>query len=133
MNKRCFIHPSAGRSRTGFSMIGILLVLVIIFVLAGYYFGGSLEQQQQAVGTYQFTTQRARNVAEDANLQILQTSVDVWVMQHPGEPCTIEKLQSAGGYSVPAPPAGKKYEIDDSNHAILVDIQPATPGLGGEK
>jgi len=128
MSHRLSHVSNAPRRGAGFSMIGILLVLVILFVLSGYYFGGSLNRQQQSVGTYQYTTQRARNVAQDANLQILQTSVNVWVMQHPGERCTIEKLQS-GGSSVPGPPAGFKYEIDENNQAVLVEVQPATPGF----
>jgi len=128
MSHRLSHVSDAPRRGAGFSMIGILLVLVILFVLSGYYFGGSLNRQQQSVGTYQYTTQRARNVAQDANLQTLQTSVNVWVMQHPSERCTIEKLQ-AGGSSVPGPPAGFKYEIDENNQAVLVEVQPATPGF----
>jgi len=102
-------------------MLGLLLVLIILFILAGSYFGYNvLDKQQQAVGTYQITTERAKNVAADANLLTLQNSVNMWVMQHPGERCTIEKLQSAGGYSVPAAPPGYKYEIDEDDHAVLV-------------
>jgi len=109
----------------GFSMIGLLLVMIVLFVLAGGYFGrGVLERQEQAVGTYQYSMDKARTVAEDANLQIVQTSVDMWVMAHPGEPCTIEKLQADGRYSIPAPPAGAKWEIDETNHVILVKSQP---------
>ena len=127
MGNTSFIFRPGRRVRAGFSMLGILLVLVILFVLVGHYFEGSLDRQQQSVGTYQYTTQRARNVAEDANLKILQDSVNIWAMQHPGERCAIEKLQAGGGYSVPAPPPGKKYEIDENNQAMLVEIQPPTP------
>jgi competence protein ComGC len=115
--------------RAGFSMIGLLLVLVILFVLAGYYFTSPFERQKEAIGTYQYSTEKARNVVQGANLQVLQTSIDMWAMQHPGERCTIEKLQAEGRYTIPAPPAGYRWEIDENNRARLDETQQAAPPL----
>ncbi|MCX8038294.1 MAG: hypothetical protein N3D11_14795 [Candidatus Sumerlaeia bacterium] len=120
-------------------MIGILLVIVILFVLAGYYFKGDndgqkpgisgyMEQSQQAASVYQSTISRARGVAEQENLRVLQAAIDQWAMNHPGERCTFQALQQAG-CTIPAPPPGFRFDIDANNQAILVEVQPSGPPL----
>ncbi|MBM3336043.1 hypothetical protein FJY63_15395 [Candidatus Sumerlaeota bacterium] len=127
---RSLFKRSAHRPIAGVSALGLLIVMVVILVLASYYFGGSVfEQQQQAVGTYEFATDRARSVVQDANLQVVQSFVEMWQASHPGEQCTIEQLRVAG-YSVPAPPAGYRYEIKD-NQARIVPMSAAPPTFGG--
>lgn len=127
------------RNGAGFSFIGILIVLVIIFLLGAYFFqggeeeqspglGGYLENEQRAASLYQSSMQRARNVAQGENLRALQSSIDLWVMQHPGERCTIEKLKADARYTVPQAPLGYHFEIDEQNRAILVKDQ-AGPGF----
>jgi len=120
--------PKLRGNRKGFSMIGILLVLVIIFLVAGYFLSGSLvQQQQQDVGTYQYATERAKSVARGADLRALQQSIDMWVMAHPGERCTLEKLRADARYTIPQPPPGYHFEIDQNNKAILVQDKQTPP------
>lgn len=120
-------------ARRGFSFLGILIVLVIIFVLAGYYFSGDdegagvddyLKRSQQAAGTYQMVKNRTQNVVGDQNLQVFQNQVNMWVMHHPGQKPTIEALQKDPSFNVPVPPDGFRYEIDESNNVVLVQSQP---------
>jgi hypothetical protein len=128
------MNVSFGFSRrrpVGISMIGVLIVLVVIFLLAGYFFRGSLmdvDQTQRDVGTYQVTTGRAKSVAEGENIRVLQTHVNSWAMTHPGERCTLAKLHAAG-VSVPAPPAGKRWDIDAQNTVRLADEEVHVRGV----
>jgi hypothetical protein len=119
------------RRTAGISMIGVLIVLVVIFLLAGYFFTGGLtdvDQTQKDVGTYQFATERARSVGEGENLRVVEMHVKTWAMSHPNERCTIAKLRAAG-VSVPAPPPGKRWDIDANNNVRLVDEQTNVRGV----
>ncbi len=127
----------AKRDHAGFSIIGLLLVVIIIAVLTTYYFSsgdsnpgitGYYDESVKAAGTYPLVKNRALNVADQANIQTLDTSIQTWCLNHPGEKCTIEKLRQAG-LTVPNPPAGQHYEVDDTEHAVLVTDVPM-PGQG---
>jgi len=122
--------------QAGFSMIGILLVLVIIFLLAGYFFTGGeekaglgdyLESEKQAASAYQHSMGRAKSAARGENLRTLQATIDMWALSHPGERCTIEKLQADGRYTIPQAPAGYQFEIDENNKAVLAKAEQAPP------
>jgi hypothetical protein len=117
-------------------MIGLLLVLVIIFLLAGYFMGGDfLEREEEAVGTYQFATDRAKTVVRGEETRVLQQSIDMWMLANPGKKCTIEALRADTRYTVPQPPSGYRFEIDENNKAYLVEEQtnvrgvPLSPGM----
>ena len=120
---------SKRRPAAGFSLVGILLVVVIIFVLVGYYFGKSpidLDKTQQDVNLYQTSMDKTTHVVQGENLRVFQQQVEMWAVSHPGEPCTLEKLQAAG-ISIPAPPAGQKWEIDADNKVRLAPVEESHP------
>lgn len=112
---------------TGFSFIGILLVIVIICILVGYYFGQDpLDKTHEQINTYQYTTGRAKDVVQGENLRVFQQKVDLWAISHPGQRCTLDGLRAAG-ISYPPPPAGQKYEIDADNKVRLVSADETNP------
>jgi hypothetical protein len=126
------------RHGAGFSIIGLLLVVVIIAILTGYYFSGDDEsnpgitgyyqKSAEAAGTYPMVKARVLNVTAEVDLNTLDMSIQTWCNEHASEKPTLEKLRQAG-LTVPNPPAGQHYEIDDTQHAILVKDQPM-PGQG---
>jgi len=132
------ISQRRSQGEGGFSLIGLLLVVVILFILAGYYFKGGdenpgvtgyLEKEKQSVSVYQSSIGRAQAAAQGENLRVLQTSIDQWSASHPNERCTMEKLQAAG-IAVPQAPPGFRFEIDENNRAIFSEAQPVVPPLG---
>ncbi len=97
----------------GFFFISILMALVIIMILSGYMLGGDKKENIPPAKTY---IDRGSDTACTANRQVLETQIQMWMISHPGETPTIEKLKQSG-VNVPTCPAGGTYTID-SNYKV---------------
>lgn len=102
---------------TGFTLLSVLLALLIIFILTGYYFrrGGSNVEQQLSL--YETSMDRSKAVACQANRQVIETNIQAWMVTHPGETPTLEKLSQAG-YSIPRCPEGGTYSITPEGQVV---------------
>jgi prepilin-type N-terminal cleavage/methylation domain-containing protein len=75
----------------GFAFIEIILVLVVIAMLSGYYFSkGSPEQQ--AVSQYQYSMDKSKATACIASRSAMRGAIMTYSMQNPGKPLTKENL-----------------------------------------
>ena len=101
------------RKNKGFFFISILMALLIIMILSGYMLGGDKKENIPPARTY---VDRGSNTACTANRQVLETQIQMWMISHPGETPTIEKLKQAK-QNVPRCPSGGTYTID-SNYKV---------------
>jgi prepilin-type N-terminal cleavage/methylation domain-containing protein len=108
-----FKYPGITNTK-GFAFLEILLVLVVILIMSGWYFSGK-SPEQQAAGQYQMSMNRANDAACKANRQTLETEIQMWQMQHQGEPITTEALQK-GGINMKSCPDGGTYTIGADGH-----------------
>ena len=80
---------------SGFALIEIILVLVIIAVLSGWYFSKGSSPTEQAASQYKHSMERANNTACLASRTALRTAIMAYSMQNQGKPLTRENLQAA--------------------------------------
>lgn len=97
-------------ARRAFVLIELLLVLIVIAILAGGYFG--TKGSDDSKSTYQRSMDTSRNSACLANRVSLRTQIQMFQMNNPGKPVTTENLQAAG-YSVATCPDGGAYGFKD--------------------
>ena len=89
----------------GFTFIGILIALVIILILSGYYF----KKDEVSEKTYvQTQLDKSKTSACAANRQVLNAHITSWSIQHSGEQISIEKLQQ-DRVNVPRCPDNRDY------------------------
>lgn len=80
----------------GFALLEILGVVVIIAILAGWYFRSPLESQKEAASQYQQSMDRGNQTACLASRTALRTAIQMHMMQNPGKTPTKEELGRAG-------------------------------------
>jgi len=107
------------RSR-GFTIIGMLLALVIILILSGYYF----KKDEVSEKTYvQTQLDKSTNVACTANRQVLSTHIIAWSIAHPGEQVSSEKLR-LDRVNVPKCPDGPEYIFETNGEVYCPKHDP---------
>ncbi|MBN1900212.1 hypothetical protein JW926_02660 [Candidatus Sumerlaeota bacterium] len=106
----------------GFTFIGILLALVIIMILGGYYFKKDEISQTSYVETQ---LDKSRSAACAVNRQTLSAHVASWSISHSGEQITVEKLRR-DGINVPRCPDNVDYEIG-SNGEVYCPVHYPPP------
>lgn len=98
----------------GFYLIGLLIALLIIMILAGYQLGGDKKENIPPAKTQ---IDRGKSAACMANRRTLETQIQMWMIQHPGETPTKEKLEQAR-ISIPRCPAGGTYSITPDGKVV---------------
>ena len=93
--------------KTGFVILELLIVLVVIAILAGGYFSKN-RTGDNAQGTYQMSMQRSNNTACIANRAALKTQIQMFKMNNPTTPVSTENLNKAG-VNVPVCPQKGAY------------------------
>ena len=84
------------RINSGFAIIEILLVLIVIAMLSGWYFTKGSSPEEQAASQYQQSMDRSKATACIASRSALRTAVMAYSMQNPGNPLTKESLTQSG-------------------------------------
>lgn len=96
-NKPCReIRMPAIKSRGGFAFLELLLVLIVIALMSGWYFRDGGNPHQQAASQYQQSMDRSKSTACIAGRSAMRSAVLTYTMQNPGQPVTAEALQKAG-------------------------------------
>jgi competence protein ComGC len=96
-----------------FTFFSILLALVIIMILTGYYFTKD-KSNPNDVALYDMSMERSKRAACAADRNVLEGYIQTWMISHPGEDVSLEKLRDAA-YSVPRCPQGGTYTIESDN------------------
>lgn len=96
------------RVRGGFVMLELLIVLVVVAILAGSYFGRGSGPKGDSQSTYERSMSKSQDAACLANRQALRTSIEMFKMNYPQTAVTTENMQKAG-YSVATCPEGGSY------------------------
>ncbi len=118
--------------KKGFTILSVLLALVIILILVGNYLGPEKKGEKNWAQT---NIEKSENTACLANRTQLVTQISMYVVNHPGEPLTIDKMQAAN-YSVPLCPDGGVYSIGKNNEVYCSKHYPdpskpvVTPSTG---
>lgn len=107
----------------GFTFIGILLALVIVMILGGHYFKKDEESQKRYVETQ---LDKSKDAACAANRNVLESGISSWMISHPGEKPTLEKLRR-DRVSAPKCPEGPEYIFDDKGN-VYCPIHYPPPG-----
>lgn len=95
-----------GTFKCGFAIIELLLVVIVIALLSGWYFRDGSNPHQQAASQYQQSMDRSKSTACFASRSALKSSVFSYTMQNTGQPVTAEALQKAGVNLSVCPEAG---------------------------
>jgi len=93
MNRNAITATSKCRMQ-GFAFIEILLVLVVIAILMGWYFREG-SPTEQAASQYQHSMDRSKSAACAAGRSAMRTSVQMYAMQNPGVAITKDGLAAA--------------------------------------
>ncbi len=80
----------------GFAFIELILVLVVIALLSGWYFNRGENPHQEAASQYQQSMDRSKSTACVAGRSAMRSAVLTYTMQNPGKPVTKEALQQSG-------------------------------------
>lgn len=115
---RLLIRPDR---RRGFTAIGLLIALVIILILSGHYlFPGS----EGEVPLAKSSIDRARDVSYTANKQVLYSQVQIFKMNYPSTPVTIDTMAKAG-MSIPQCPNCEWILTDEGDVYSTLEPPPA--------
>lgn len=82
--------------RSGFALIEIILVLVIIGVLSGWYFSKGSSPSEQAASQYKYSMDKSKATACLASRTAVRSAIMAYSMQNTGKPLTKEGLAQAG-------------------------------------
>ncbi len=94
--------------QSGFTFLAVLLALLIAAALYFGYFHMQSGNGDRAKGVSAIDAARA--VACRTNRQMIERSITLWSVNHPGEVPTLAALQ-AEGLRLPTCPEGGSYEI----------------------
>lgn len=97
------------RNQHGFGFVAILLALLIVAVLYFGYFKMQNSMSQQRT-TAVSSLDASRAVACRANKASIESNIQLWAVDHPGEQPTIDALRAAG-LNIPTCPSGGAYTI----------------------
>jgi competence protein ComGC len=103
---------AAGRpalNQQGFGFVAILLAMLIVAVLYFGYFKMQNSMSQQRT-TAVSSLDASRAVACRANKANIESNIQLWAVDHPGEQPTIDALR-ASGLNIPTCPSGGTYTI----------------------
>lgn len=120
MSYNYFTMIKRAKNNKGFYFLSLLMALVIIMILMGHYLGGDKEQPKPDPLTY---IDKGKSTACIANRNQIETNIQMWLINHPGETPTIEKLRQSG-YSVPQCPEGGVYTIKPDGKTICSKHSP---------
>ncbi len=88
--------PNVDRLKSGFAIIELLLVVIVIALLSGWYFRDGSNPHQQAASQYNVSMDRSKATACIAGRSAMRSAVLTYTMQNPGQPVTTEALTKAG-------------------------------------
>lgn len=97
---------SLGKLNYGFAMLELMVVVIVLALLSGWYFNGGSNPHQQAASQYNQSMDRSKATACIASRSALRSSVFNYTMQNPGKPVTVEALQQSGVNLKVCPEAG---------------------------
>lgn len=83
-------------SKSGFALIELILVVIVLAVLVGWYFRDGGSPHQEAASQYQQSMDRSKQTACIASRSAMRSAILTYTMQNPGQPVTKEALQNAG-------------------------------------
>ena len=92
--------------RGAFVLLELLLVVAVLLILSGGYFGYRKLTAGQERSTYDATVEKGASAACLANRAALRSSVEIFRMQNPRTPPTTETLARAGIRFPPCPGGG---------------------------
>jgi len=97
------------RGQRGFAAIGLIVVLLLLaFLYIGYrQLRSAVSQPQQTVSAINST----RAFACKTNRQTLEREIEMWQVNHPGDPPSFAGLE-ADGIHIPTCPEGGTYTLD---------------------
>jgi len=98
------------RNKKGYVFLSILLALAIILILVANY----IAPDKQTGNMIKTNIDKSKDAACTVNRQQLLTQINMYVINHSGEPITPEKLMQAG-YSVPTCPGRGVYSIGEKD------------------
>lgn len=84
------------RTSSGFALIELILVVIVLAILVGWYFRDGGSPHQEAASQYQQSMDRSKQAACVASRSAMRSAVLTYTMQNPGQPVTKEALQRAG-------------------------------------
>lgn len=105
---------------SGFALLELLAVLVIIAIITGVYFNRG-ESTKNEISTYQRNMEQSKGAACMANRVALRTSIQMWQLSNPGQALTVENLQKAN-INVPKCPEDGTYDFKDGQ--IVCSVHP---------
>ncbi len=95
-------------NQRGFGFVSVLLALLIAAVLYFGYF--KMQDTMSARSTGIAALDSSRTVACRANEANIESNIQLWAVDHPGEDATIDALR-ASGLNIPTCPSGGTYSI----------------------
>lgn len=112
------------RSRRGFYLIGLLIVLAIIAILYGVNLTGT---DQSGQISSEVAIDRSEVAACQANRATMRTSIMAWAASHPGTPVTLENMRRSG-VALPSCPSGGEYSLGPDARTIYCSVHDPAPG-----
>ncbi|MBX7246017.1 MAG: prepilin-type N-terminal cleavage/methylation domain-containing protein [Candidatus Sumerlaeaceae bacterium] len=104
MNRKPYF---TGHQSSGFALIELLLVLIVISILMGSYFSRN-NNPNDPRSTYQMSMSKAKDTACVANRAVLRSMIEIYRMNNPGKAVNTENLKAAGN-NPPSCPSGGAY------------------------
>ena len=105
------------RDRSGFTLIGLLIVLMIIGIL---FYNQNKSATPSGLTQAQVSIEKSNDAACLANRASCRTNIQMYQINYPGEPVTIEAMK-ARNYNLPGCPDGGTWTIlpDGEIHCSL--------------
>ncbi|GAB4322334.1 MAG: hypothetical protein Kow0059_17360 [Candidatus Sumerlaeia bacterium] len=111
-------------------MIGILMALIIVMILSGYYLW---PKDDASPPLAKVSIDRSRDVAYRANKQVLQTQIEVFRLNYPNQPVSLEALRRAN-MTIPECPHCEWIVMSNGEVYSTLEPPPAPPeaAAGGD-